>query len=185
MRAASRQNTFAAVLLFSFAALTAWFWSELQHRSDQKSFDTCRKQMMSVAEALELYANARDFGFYPDKLQSVVPLFIDRLPCCPTAPDRDYVYQRYSWTSPGAEYVLGCPGYHHGVHEGFPRFHNRLIEPATGVEEFMTPISVLNAKYPNLPQSTPPDFHPDFVPSEKWLQHPDREWFRRRYLKPQ
>ncbi len=171
--------------MLSIVALGIWFWSAWQRRSEQESLETCRKRMMSVAEALELYGCARDLGFYPDKLESVVPLFIDQLPRCPTAPDHDYIYQRYTWTSAGAEYVLGCPGHHSGVPEGFPKFNVWLKEPVTSVEEFMAPLSFLKAKYPDLPEPTPPDFQPDFVPNKGWLQHPDREWFRRKIHQPQ
>ncbi len=185
MRAASRQNVLFAVLLLSLVALGTWLWSVLQRRADQESLETCSRRMMRVAEALDLYASARDWGIYPDKLKSVVPLFIDRLPRCPTAPDRDYTYQRYTWKSPGAEFVLGCPGHHRGVPEGFPKFHIELKKPVTSVQEFMAPLPpALTAKYPDLPQATPPDFHPDFVPTERWLQHPDREWFRARRKLP-
>ncbi len=185
MRAA-RRNVFFVILLLSVAALGTWIWTCSQRRFEQESLETCRQRMMSVAEALELYFCARSGGFYPDKLKSVVPLFIDQLPRCPTTPDRDYLYQRYDWPSGGANYVLSCPGHHRGVPEGFPKYHLELKEPVTSVEEFMAPLSFLGtARYPHLPDPTSPELQPDFVPSEAWLQHPDREWFRRKYLKPQ
>lgn len=186
MGSGRRLEPLIAVLLLALLTLTAWWWSRLEKdRAAREDLETCRARMMSVAEALELYACARDLGFYPDKLKSLVPLFIDQLPRCPTAPDRDYLYQRYDWPSGGANYVLGCPGHHRGVPEGFPKYHLELKEPVTSVEEFMAPLSFLRtAKYPYLPDPTSPELQPDFVPNDRWLLHPDREWFRRNYLRP-
>lgn len=95
----------------------------------------CEGHLKSLGIALEKYAY-RHNGTYPDKLQELVPDYIEALPTCPAARQDSY--------SPGYEkhedggYRLVCKGENHGdleIPADYPRINSPHLENSLSEEE--------------------------------------------------
>lgn len=122
-----------AVFVLAVVASCTWWYAH----SEQQRLRICMANQESIAEALSSYSVVRVGGFLPAKLDTLVSVgFISQLPRCPTCPDRDYVYQRYSDLRAGDGYVVSCPGAHFRIDSGYPRIHDRIDHPVLSPRKF-------------------------------------------------
>lgn len=81
---------------------------------------SCQTSMRTIVAAIELYKATEQRP--PERLEQLVPRYLDRLPPCPVAKKQTYssTYQVY-----GKKYSLFCRGHYHD-REDHPSFNSSI-----------------------------------------------------------
>ncbi|MCA9795089.1 MAG: hypothetical protein KC910_24945 [Candidatus Eremiobacteraeota bacterium] len=95
----------------------------------------CEGHLKSLGIALEKYAY-RHNGTYPDKLQELVPDYIEAIPTCPAARQDTYTpgYEKHD----DGGYRLVCKGHNHGdldIPADYPRINSPHLENSPSEEK--------------------------------------------------
>ena len=107
--------TLCAVILSSSVLGLAY-----RHRSyasrEAEVLEECKNRQKRLQEVLSAYCEMNSPEAMPVKLARLSPLFLKKLPRCPSAPELDYHYSRMSYRG----FIISCPGRHQQVESGYP-----------------------------------------------------------------
>lgn len=144
-------------LLVAAISVLTYFGGRTHRYGEAEALQSCIANQQRFREALYEYRmQSGGWGFNPAKLEFLVPQFVASLPRCPSRPDADYHYQRYSYSSAGANFVIVCPGNHKGIPSGFPRIMDSQDEA------IMSPSGIRH----DYQQETPVGWNPRFKASQ-------------------
>jgi hypothetical protein len=107
--------TMCAVILSSSVLGLAYRHKSYASR-EAELLEECKNCQRRLQEVLSAYCEMNSPEVMPVKLARLSPLFLKKLPRCPSAPDLDYQYSRMSYRG----FIISCPGRHQQIESGYP-----------------------------------------------------------------
>ena len=102
----------AIVIIVTAVIHISFFWviPGIQKSRRESELNFCYNNIQRLAFQLDLHK--RTEGHYPDNLSTLVPVYFDRIPHCPTA-DKDTYSESYETDHKNKSFTLYCKGSHH------------------------------------------------------------------------
>ncbi|MCD4785203.1 MAG: serine/threonine protein kinase [Candidatus Eremiobacteraeota bacterium] len=115
--------TGCVLVLVAIVAVLVLYLPGLLNKWHTQKLEECGDNVKKLSKAINKYHDNN--GYYPEKLDDLVPKYLDMIKVCPEAKTREVYVESYKYNDINKYFEIYCRGHHHkdaGVPENYPKY---------------------------------------------------------------
>jgi len=111
------------MIIIAIIAVIVFYVPGLVKEWHTQKLETCGENVKKISKAIKKYH--KDNGVYPERLEDLIPKYLDIIPVCPETNTADVYMKSYKYNDKTKYFEVYCKGYNHkdaGAPENYPKY---------------------------------------------------------------